>query len=88
MKNKAPGEIKYIICEGQTELLFLEKLKSLFGSKYNLEFINAKGKEKFKEEYKRIKKINSYADIYLMRDLDGVNDLGSIRGEFTKAGNQ
>ena len=68
----------YLICEGLTEKLFVEKLKSTFESKYDsIEIVNANGKDKIVKKYKNIKRINDY-DINIMCDLDGKKSINDI----------
>lgn len=67
-----PGKTdKYVVFEGLTEEVFFKLLYTNFESKYNLYFVNAKGKDKVIEKYKNIKKKNNNSDVIVMYDLDG-----------------
>ncbi len=59
-----------IICEGQTEELFLEHLKSFFETNYNIEIKNAKSGDRILTEYKKKKKKNPERMVFVMYDMD------------------
>lgn len=76
MKNRKPNIT--VICEGQTEELFLKHLKNMYETKYNLTIDNAHCSGEIKHEYKKNKKINPSAEVNVMYDLDENKKLPDI----------
>lgn len=76
----------YIICEGPTEIKFINKLKEYFVCKYNLILINAKGKPRISREYLKVKKRNNYSKVFVMYDLDNVDTLDTIINSYLDNG--
>lgn len=86
MINRGGKKDKYIIFEGPTEKAFLEKCYALFGSRYNLILVDAKGKDNILYKYKTLKKKNPICDVALMYDLDGVDTVDTILKQYRKKG--
>lgn len=68
----------YIICEGITEIKFINKMKECFLCNYNLILIDAKGKPRISKEYLKVKRKNNYAKVVVMYDLDNIDSVESI----------
>ena len=73
MMNSKP-EI-YLIYEGLTEEIFFKKISTIFTKKYNTIYKNAHGKDKIIKEYLKIKKLNPFANVLVMYDLDNEDNL-------------
>lgn len=74
----------YLIVEGQSEVNFIERLKLLYESKYNLNIVNAESGSKIAKKYKDIRKINREAQIFVLYDLDGNKTMESILEDYKK----
>lgn len=84
--NKIGKSDKYVIYEGLTEEKFLQKMQIFFENQYNLILKNSKGKDNIMNEYKKIKRKNSYSDVSLMYDLDNIDNVSNIIKFYKKNG--
>ncbi len=75
----------YLICEGITEVEFVEKIKSTFESKYNVIMENAQSGDRIVKKYKNILKMNPYAKVLIMIDLDNKRKIKDIHNLFKQS---
>lgn len=86
--NKVPQlkESIILIVEGKSDEKFIERLKILFNSKYNIEVVNAKSGTRILKKYKDKKKVFSEKEILVLYDLDNCKTLIDIKNEYKQEG--
>lgn len=86
--NKVPQlkENIILIVEGKSDEKFIERLKILFNSKYNIEVVNAKSGTRILKKYKDKKKVFPEKEILVLYDLDNCKTLTNIKNEYKQEG--